>query len=125
MESKFNKFISYYRPYLGTFLADLGCAFTAAGISLAFPLIIRHIANILLQNGAVAMIDGVTPIIRQLALLMLGLVIVEFFCNYYITTCGHIMGARMEYDLRNEIFNHLQKLSFNYYDKPEDRPDYV
>ena len=117
MESKFKKFISYYRPYMGTFLADLGCAFTAAGISLAFPLIIRHITNILLKNDAASVINASPdPIIWQLALLMLGMVIVEFFCNYYITTCGHIMGARMEYDLRNEIFNHLQKLSFNYYD---------
>lgn len=117
MESKFKKFISYYRPYLGTFLADLGCAFIAAGISLTFPLIIRYIANILLKGEAVsAMNTAPAPIIWQLAVLMLGMVLVEFFCNYYITTCGHIMGARMEYDLRNEIFNHLQKLSFNYYD---------
>ncbi len=117
MESKFKKFISYYRPYLGTFLADLGCAFIAAGISLAFPLIIRYIANILLKDGAVSALNTApAPIIWQLALLMLGMVMVEFLCNYYITTCGHIMGARMEYDLRNEIFNHLQKLSFNYYD---------
>jgi ATP-binding cassette subfamily B protein len=117
MESKFKKFISYYRPYMGTFLADLGCAFTAAGISLAFPLIIRHITNILLKDGALSAISR-TPgsIIWQMAGLMLGMVIVEFFCNYYITTCGHVMGAQMEYDLRNEIFNHLQKLSFNYYD---------
>ncbi len=117
MESKFKKFISYYRPYLGTFLADLGCAFIAAGISLAFPLIIRYIANILLKDGAVFTLNTApVPIIWRLAVLMLGMVVVEFFCNYYITTCGHIMGARMEYDLRNEIFNHLQKLSFNYYD---------
>jgi ATP-binding cassette, subfamily B, bacterial len=112
MDSKFKKFISYYRPYLGTFLADLGCAVTAAGVSLAFPLIIRYITNVLLKHGAVFAMD----IVWQMAFIMLGMVIVEFFCNYYITTCGHVMGARMEYDLRNEIFNHLQKLSFNYYD---------
>jgi ATP-binding cassette subfamily B protein len=112
MESKFKKFISYYRPYLRTFLTDLGCAFIAAGVSLAFPLIIRYITNVFLKDGAVSAVGIVWP----MALFMLAMVIVEFFCNYYITTCGHVMGARMEYDLRNEIFNHLQKLSFNYYD---------
>jgi ATP-binding cassette subfamily B protein len=112
MESKFKKFISYYRPYLGTFLADLGCAFIAAGISLIFPLIIRNITNSLLQAGAAA----VMATIWKMAAVMSGLVIIEYCCNYFITSYGHIMGARMEYDLRNEIFNHLQKLSFNYYD---------
>ncbi|HBE79585.1 MAG TPA: thiamine ABC transporter permease [Firmicutes bacterium] len=112
MESKFKKFISYYRPYRGTFLADLVCAFTAAGISLAFPLIIRYITKDVLGTGAASAAGS----IWQLALVMIGMVIVEYLCNYYITTCGHVMGARMEYDLRNEIFNHLQKLSFNYYD---------
>jgi ATP-binding cassette subfamily B protein len=112
MESKFKKFLSYYRPYLGTFLADLGCAFTAAGISLVFPLIIRHITNSLMQAGTAA----VMTTIWNMAALMAGLVIIEYGCNFFITSYGHIMGARMEYDLRNEIFNHLQKLSFNYYD---------
>jgi ATP-binding cassette subfamily B protein len=113
MEPKFKKFLSYYRPYLGTFLADLGCAFTAAGISLVFPLIIRYITNSLLQTGNAA---AVMTTIWNMAALMAGLVIIEYGCNYFITSYGHIMGARMEYDLRNEIFNHLQKLSFNYYD---------
>jgi ATP-binding cassette subfamily B protein len=113
MEPKFKKFLSYYRPYLGTFLADLGCAFTAAGISLVFPLIIRYITNSLLQAGNAA---AVMTTIWNMAALMAGLVIIEYGCNYFITSYGHIMGARMEYDLRNEIFNHLQKLSFNYYD---------
>lgn len=112
MESKLKKFLSYYRPYLGTFLADLGCAFTAAGISLVFPLIIRHITNSLMQAGTAA----VMTTIWNMAALMAGLVIIEYGCNFFITSYGHIMGARMEYDLRNEIFNHLQKLSFNYYD---------
>jgi ATP-binding cassette subfamily B protein len=111
MGPKFKKFLSYYRPYLRTFLADLGCAFTAAGISLIFPLIIRYITTDLLQGGTAAM-----AAIWKMALLMAGMVIVEYSCNYFITSYGHIMGARMEHDLRNEIFNHLQKLSFNYYD---------
>jgi ATP-binding cassette subfamily B protein len=112
MKRKMHQFLSYYRPYIGLFAADLICAFTAAGISLAFPMIIRYITKDVFQaNTTVA-----TGIIGKLALLMLGLTVLEYCCNFFITTYGHIMGAKMEYDLRNEIFNHLQKLSFNYYD---------
>jgi ATP-binding cassette subfamily B protein len=109
---KMQKFLSYYQPYAGLFVADLGCAFTAAGISLTFPMIIRYITKDVLQaDAAIAM-----AIIWKLALVMIGLTVVEYGCNYFITFYGHVMGAQMEYDLRNEIFNHLQKLSFNYYD---------
>jgi ATP-binding cassette subfamily B protein len=112
MNPKMQKFLSYYRPYRGLFAADLSCAFTAAGISLAFPMIIRYITqDVLRAEVAIAM-----RIIWQLALVMIGLTALEYCCNYFITSYGHLMGARMEYDLRNEIFNHLQKLSFNYYD---------
>jgi ATP-binding cassette subfamily B protein len=111
MNPKMQKFLSYYRPYRTLFAADLGCAFTAAGISLAFPMIIRYITKDVLGAGAAAM-----GIIWKLALVMIGLTALEYCCNYFITSYGHLMGARMEYDLRNEIFNHLQKLSFNYYD---------
>ncbi len=108
---KLTKFLSFYRPYLGTLSADLACALVASGISLAFPLIIRRIANVLLPAGAAA-----SSAIWELAGLMLAMLAVEYGCNYFITSSGHMMGARMEYDLRNEIFNHLQKLSFSYYD---------
>jgi ATP-binding cassette subfamily B protein len=112
MNNKLKKFLSFYRPYLGMFGADLVCAFTAAGISLAFPMIIRYITKDVFQaTTTVAM-----SVTGKLALIMLGLTILEYCCNYFITSYGHVMGAKMEYDLRNELFNHLQKLSFNYYD---------
>lgn len=112
MSRKLIKFLSYYRPYLGLFVADLGCAFVAAGINLVFPLIIRYITKDVFGTGlTVAMAT-----IGKLALLMLVLTVVEYCCNYFITSYGHVMGAKMEYDLRNELFDHLQKLSFNYYD---------
>lgn len=113
MNRKLLKFISYYQPYLGLFIADLACAFLAAGISLSFPMIIRYITKDLLSAGVSA---AVMTAIWKLALLMLFLTAVEYLCNYFITSYGHVMGAKMEYDLRNELFNHLQKLSFNYYD---------
>lgn len=112
MSHKLKKFISYYRPYLGLFFADLGCALVASGISLVFPLIIRYITKDVLS----ADLSKAMTTIWQLVSLMLFLTAVEYYCNYFITSYGHVMGARMEYDLRNEIFNHLQKLSFNYYD---------
>lgn len=112
MSSKMKKFISYYRPYLGLFMADLGCAFLAAGISLAFPMIIRFITQHVLNLDMVLAIE----LIWKLVLLVVLMTIVEYCCNYFMITYGHIMGANMEYDLRNEIFEHLQKLSFNYYD---------
>ena len=112
MSSKPTKFLSYYRPYLGLFIADLSCALIASGINLVFPLIIRYITkDVLGTDLAVAMVT-----IWKLVLLMLFLIVVEYCCNYFITSYGHVMGARMEYDLRNELFDHLQKLSFNYYD---------
>jgi len=106
------KFLSYYRPYLGLFAADMACAFTASGINLVFPLLIRHITGNLLQSG----LENVTGPILKIAAVMIGLTVIEYFCNFYITTVGHIMGAKMEHDLRNEIFEHFQKLSFTYYD---------
>lgn len=112
MSQKLKKFISYYRPYLGLFFADLGCALIASGISLVFPLIIRYITKDVLSTD----LSKAMTTIWQLVLLMLFLIAVEYCCNYFITSYGHVMGAKMEYDLRNEIFNHLQKLSFNYYD---------
>lgn len=110
---KFKIFLSYYRPYLKLFAADMVCAFGAAGISLVYPLIVRYITNDILVNYE---ITEAVSIILKLALAMLGLALLEMFCNYFISYQGHVMGAKMEYDMRNDIFNHFQKLSFGFYD---------
>jgi len=110
---KFKIFLSYYRPYLKLFAADMVCAFGAAGISLVYPLIVRYITNDILINYE---ITEAVSVILKLALAMVGLAILELFCNYFISYQGHVMGAKMEYDMRNDIFNHFQKLSFNFYD---------
>ena len=110
---KLKKFLSYYRPYLKLFAADMVCAFGAAAISLVYPLIVRHITNDILINYE---ITEAVSIILKLALAMVGFAILELFCNYFISYQGHVMGAKMEYDMRNDIFNHFQKLSFNFYD---------
>ncbi|NLM13500.1 MAG: ABC transporter ATP-binding protein [Epulopiscium sp.] len=112
MSGKAKTFLSYYKPYLGLFVADMACAFIAAGINLVFPLIVRYITENILQSSSEIAIG----LIVKITLLMLFLTLVEYLCNYFITSYGHIMGARMEHDMRNDIFEHLQKLSFSYYD---------
>ena len=107
------KFLSYYKPYLGLFAADMVCALGAAAISLVYPLIVRYITNTVLVQYE---ISEAVHIILQLGLAMIGLALLELFCNFFIAYQGHVMGARMEFDMRNEIFSHYQKLSFNYYD---------
>lgn len=87
------------------------CAFTAAGVDLIFPIIVRFLLNKAIVNGGTSI-----DLIVKIGLLLLGLYIIQYGCNYFITAWGHIMGARMEYDMRNDIFNHLQKLSFTFYD---------
>ncbi len=113
MNNKFTKFLSYYKPYKGLFISDMFFALTAAGISLVYPLIVRYVTNELLVNYE---INEIIQTIIKLGFLMIGLAILEFVCNFYIAYQGHVMGAKMEYDMRNDIFEHYQKLSFNFYD---------
>ncbi len=113
MNNKFTKFVSYYKPYKGLFISDMFFALTAAGISLVYPLIVRYVTNELLVNYE---INEIIQTIIKLGFLMIGLAILEFVCNFYIAYQGHVMGAKMEYDMRNDIFEHYQKLSFNFYD---------
>ncbi|MFR8172580.1 MAG: ABC transporter ATP-binding protein [Marvinbryantia sp.] len=109
---KWKKLVRYYKPYLGLFLSDMFFAILGAGVTLVIPLIVRYITGnvIFLPAGEVL------PAILKLAALMLALVLLECFCNFYIGYYGHIMGASIERDMRNEIFGHYQKLSFAFYD---------
>jgi len=88
-------------------------ALLAAGISLIYPLIVRYITNEVLVNYSISEAAGT---IIKLSFLMIGLALIELVSNFYIAYQGHIMGAKMEYDMRNDIFEHYQKLSFNFYD---------
>lgn len=112
MSERSKKFLSYYRPYLKLFLADMFCAMIAAGITLVFPMIIRYI------TGTVLIADNFEMgIIYKLGIFMVVLVIIEYLCNYFVAYQGHVMGVYMERDLRNELFQHYQKLSFSFYDE--------
>ena len=111
-QNKWKKFIGYYKPYKKLFFADMFCALVAAGIRLVLPLIVRYITStVVYEESSVAL-----KTIIGLAFVMLFLVVVECACNYFITSFGHIMGSKMETDMRTEIFNHYQKLSFRFYD---------
>lgn len=113
LNRKAKKFISYYKPYKKVFFADMFFALIAAVISLVYPLIVRYITNDLLVKYD---INQAFQTILKLIGLMVFLVLLELVCNFYITYRGHMMGAQMERDMRNEIFEHLQKLSFSFYD---------
>lgn len=104
--------ISYYKPYLNVFFADMFFAIVDAAIILSLPLIIRYITN---QVIYMKQQEGFHKILL-LGVVMLVMLLVESFCNFYISNYGHVMGAKIEYDMRSEIFAHFQKLSFNFYD---------
>ena len=112
MDHKLKKLIRYYKPYQKLFWSDMFFAILGAGITLAIPLIVRYI------TGTVVLFpkEQVLPAILKLALVMVAMVLVECFCNFYIAYFGHIMGAKIEHDMRNEIFRHYQKLSFTFFD---------
>lgn len=83
-----------------------------AGVTLVLPLIIRYITNDVIYRDSGESLQ----LILKLSLFMIFLIALEFYCNYFIAYYGHIMGAKMEYDMRNEIFSHYQKLSFSFFD---------
>lgn len=106
------KFLSYYKPYKKIFAADMFFACLGAAVTLVIPLIIRYITNDVIYRPA----DESLKIILSLTGIMAVLIILEFYCNYFIAYYGHIMGAKMEYNMRNEIFAHYQRLSFSFFD---------
>lgn len=112
MRKNLKKMISYYRPYMRTFVIDMIFAFLSAAVTLALPLIIRYVTSTVIYMDA----DRAMHTIFWLGLIMLAMVALYCYSNYYISNYGHVMGAKMEYDMRAEIFSHFQKLSFSYYD---------
>lgn len=111
MLKNIRKLISYYKPYMGTFLLDMFFAVIASAISLVIPLVVRYITS-----DVIYMEQGAKERIINLGIVLVILVVIQFFANYYITNIGHVMGAKMEYNMRAEIFAHFQKLSFSFFD---------
>ncbi len=104
------KFIAYYKPYIKLFVLDLVCAFFIAAVDLVYPLISKHALQTLLPAGA----------FRAFYVWMIILVaayIVKGGFQFFVTYKGHMLGVYMETDMRRDLFSHLQKLSFRFYDK--------
>lgn len=107
------KFISYYQPYKVLFFADMFCALLISLIDLSFPQLLKFFNNNLFQQDSSIIINSLSLI----AFALVGMYLLRFCCQYFITSWGHIMGARMESDMRQDLFNHFQRLPFSYYDK--------
>ncbi|MBS5670211.1 MAG: ABC transporter ATP-binding protein [Clostridium sp.] len=105
------KFISYYRPYRAVFYFDLFCAAVISVVDLAYPQLLRSLTKTLF-TGNKSTILGALP---WLFLILLMMYTIQSLCKYYVTCQGHIMGAKMERDMRKQLFEHYEKLSFSYY----------
>lgn len=112
MKNNLKKMAGYYKPYMGTFVLDMFFAFLASLISLVIPLVVRYITTNVTEMDTGFAVKQITIICGILVILVL----IQFAANYFITNIGHVMGAKMEYDMRAEIFDHYQKLSFSFYD---------
>ena len=109
---KIKAFISYYKPYKGIFIMDMLCATVLSGIDVFFPVLIRYLLDEVYGKRP----DNMLQIILLSAAGLLIIYVIRYFCQYYITSWGHIMGTRMEADMRRDLFSHLQKMSFSFYD---------
>ncbi|ATF10814.1 ABC transporter ATP-binding protein [Brevibacillus sp. HB1.2] len=107
------KFLSYYKPYVMVFLSVLACTFVVSALTLVFPLLVRYVTKDILEGDLSTALQEV----YGMGGLMLVLVIVQNIANFYADYKGHEIGARMERDMRSELFAHMQKLSFRFYDK--------
>lgn len=112
MKENLRKMVGYYKPYLNIFWADMFFATVSAMIALVIPLVVRYVTNTLIYKSEDEILRGLIHIGIFLAVLL----IIDFFSRFYIGNYGHVMGAKMEYDMRSEIFDHMQKLSFSFYD---------
>ncbi|MEG2882058.1 MAG: ABC transporter ATP-binding protein [Christensenella sp.] len=111
--SVFKSFIGYYKPYRGLFYFDMFCAFVVSVIDLAFPQILRFLTDGLYTQNSDIILRALWVVAVSLVLMYL----IRYLCQYFITTWGHVMGARMESDMRRDLFDQMQRLSFSYYDK--------
>lgn len=111
--SLFRSFLSYYHPWRGLFWADTVCAILQAAVDLAFPIILRYLTNGLFSEGSAA-------ILANLAWIAAGLICLyalRYGCRYFVSCWGHIMGARMESAMRQDLFDQYERFSFSYFDK--------
>lgn len=107
------RFLSYYKPQMGLFVADTVCALVLAAIDLAFPIILRNLTGGLFAQGQAA-------IMQALGMIAVGLVLmyaIRCACRYFVSYWGHVMGARMESKMREDLFDQYERFSFAYFDR--------
>ncbi|WP_088187004.1 ABC transporter ATP-binding protein [Desulfosporosinus sp. FKA] len=109
----FKQFIGYYKPHKFLLFTDLFCALIVSIIDLAFPQILNYLTKTLFTQDAPAILHAL-PFI---GIALVAMYVCKYFCQYFIISWGHVMGARMENAMRNDLFDHYQRLSFSYYDK--------
>ena len=109
----FKKFIQYYAPYKGVFFLDLICAAVISLADLAFPQILRTLTKTLFTESSDAILQALIPI----TLVLFVMYVIQAGCKYYVSYQGHMMGAHMERDMRQQLFDHYERLSFSYYDQ--------
>ena len=106
------KMLAYYKPYMRVFWTDMFFATLSAAVALTIPLVVRYVTSTLIYLPA-------DEIIRQITYIGIGLaalLAIDCYSRFFIGNYGHVMGAKMEYDMRAELFGHMQKLSFSFYD---------
>lgn len=112
MNENLKKMFSYYKPYKGIFFADMFFATLSAAVALTIPLVVRYVTSTLIYKTT-------AEIVHQIVFIAIGLLLllaVDCYSRFFIGNYGHVMGAKMEYDMRAELFAYLQKLSFSFYD---------
>ena len=111
--SLFGQFLSYYTGQLHLFVADLTCAFAIAGIDLAFPQVLRRLTRGLFTEGPAAIMGMLGYVIVGLTVMY----VVRTACRYFVVYWGHVMGARMESRMRQDLFDAYERMSISYFDR--------
>lgn len=112
MGKNLKKMMAYYKPYLSIFWADMFFATLSAAVALTIPLVVRYVTSTLIYMES----EEILHRIFRIGILLFVLLAVDCYSRYFIGNHGHVMGAKIEYDMRSEIFAHMQKLSFSFYD---------
>ena len=112
MKENLKKLFQYYKPYKHVFFIDMFFAFLASIIALVIPLVVRYVTSTVVYLPA----KDVFILLIVIAVVVTILIAIQAYSNFYISNYGHVMGAKIEYDMRAEIFAHYQKLSFSFYD---------
>ncbi len=112
---KLKRFLAYYKPHKGLLILDLSCAVIVSAIDIAYPMLTQYILRTLLPEMAIN--SALMRVFVSLIVFAFAMYIVRSFLIYVINYWGHLLGIRMEADIRRDIFSHLQELSFSFFDQ--------